>query len=479
MIKITEEYVDSAAPNAKAVQKGKELVRNKQFVKFFQSKDETLIFGKCQGSGANNYLPSVDFVKPENPVYRCSCPSRQFPCKHCLGLMYAFVSGHAFSTADIPADILAKRTKIEKRTGRKKEASQSGEKKVNKAALEKKIKSQLDGLALLTNITGNIIRSGFSSIDPPTFKTLESQAKELGNYYLPGAQTALMAFLLLFRENENREKIYTDALIHITTLHSLAKKGTEYLGNRLKDPDLEMDANSNIDEWLGHAMQLSELKEMGLVQQDAELIQLSFNSYSDDARKEYVDLGIWINLNTGKIQETRNYRPFRAAKHIHEDDSFFSVVSVKELYVYPGDLNPRIRWEEKLVRDITGDDLKKILSFANASLPGIIKAVKNQVKNPLSDKYPAALVKFSCIGELAGEEDQGKHLVVEDTDGHRLVLEDKPGEPPTCRILYLLPERYFENQALLVKFFHNMDTGNLRGYPLSIVTQQKILRLGY
>lgn len=477
MIKLTKKYVDAAAPNANAATRGWYLVRQGSFIRYFLSKDETLIFGECQGSGSSNYFPSVDFVKPESPVYRCACPSRQIPCKHCLALMYAFASGKSFSKANIPEDILLKRAKLEKRSQRQKKSATPKEKKVNKAALKKKIKAQLEGLSLLSDITGNIIRNGFAAIDPPTLRILEDQVKELGNYYLPGAQTALNDFLLLLG-GDDRERIYSGALIHITTLHSLAKKGSEYLDKRLQDPDLKMDPKSTIDEWLGHAMQLSELKEMGLVQQDVELIQLAFNSYTDDARMEYVDLGEWINLETGQLQETKNYRPFRAAQHIREDDSFFSVVCVKELYTYPGDMNPRVRWEEKLARDITGDDYKKILSFANPSLAGVVKDVKNQLKRPLSHKTPVALLNFSRIGELQAE---GKHkyMVMEDSKGHRLVLEDKPGEPATCRTFRVLPERYLNNQALLVKFFHNMDNGNLRGYPLSIVTEQKIVRLGY
>ena len=473
MIRITEEYVDAAAPNTNAITKGWDLVNKRYFVKLFKSEDETLIFGECKGSGRSNYFPSADFLKPESPVFRCTCPSRQFPCKHCLGLLYAFAAGKTFTGADIPRDILEKRKKTAARAERKKRITQPGKKKTDKSALKKKIKSQLEGLELLGSITANIVKNGFASLDPRTLQTLEKQAKELGNYYLPGAQTALRRFLLLFKNNEKWENIYTDALIQIGTLHALEKKGKEYLTNRLKDPELKMDADSTIDEWLGHALQLTELKAMGLVQSNVELIQLYFNSYIDEARKEFVDLGLWINLKTGQIQETRNYRPFRAAKHIKEDDSFFSVISTKELYVYPGDYNPRIRWEEKTVRDIKPGDYIKILSLAVESFPGLVKTVKDRLKNPLSDKNPAALVKYSLIGKL------GKHLMAEDKEGERLVLEDMSGEPPTCYMIHSIPRKDLENRALLVRFFHNMDSGNLRVQPLAIVTDRKILRFAY
>lgn len=44
----------------------------------------TVLFGECKGSGAKPYLAAVDLTEP---AYRCSCPSRKFPCKHALGLL--------------------------------------------------------------------------------------------------------------------------------------------------------------------------------------------------------------------------------------------------------------------------------------------------------------------------------------------------------------------------------------------------------
>ncbi|WP_346113699.1 SWIM zinc finger family protein [Nonomuraea maheshkhaliensis] len=43
-----------------------------------------VVFGECRGSGSKPYLACVDLTEP---AYRCSCPSRKFPCKHALGLL--------------------------------------------------------------------------------------------------------------------------------------------------------------------------------------------------------------------------------------------------------------------------------------------------------------------------------------------------------------------------------------------------------
>src|SRR4051794_40793796 len=58
---------------------------------------ETLVWGKCQGSGKTPYQVSIDLG---GPAYRCSCPSRKFPCKHALALLLLWVRGGG-SVADV------------------------------------------------------------------------------------------------------------------------------------------------------------------------------------------------------------------------------------------------------------------------------------------------------------------------------------------------------------------------------------------
>ncbi|MDX3106494.1 SWIM zinc finger family protein, partial [Nonomuraea angiospora] len=50
----------------------------------------TVVYGECEGSGAKPYLACVDLTEP---AYRCSCPSRKFPCKHALGLLLMWAAG--------------------------------------------------------------------------------------------------------------------------------------------------------------------------------------------------------------------------------------------------------------------------------------------------------------------------------------------------------------------------------------------------
>jgi hypothetical protein len=57
---------------------------------------ETLVWGKCQGSGKDPYQVSVDL---NGPAFRCTCPSRKFPCKHGVALLLLW-SANDGSVAD-------------------------------------------------------------------------------------------------------------------------------------------------------------------------------------------------------------------------------------------------------------------------------------------------------------------------------------------------------------------------------------------
>jgi hypothetical protein len=483
-MQIDEAFVDSQAPNAAAIKNARGVVIKRKLVGLYQSADGTLLFGECKGSGAENYRPSADFSDPAKPVYRCTCPSHQFPCKHALALMYAYAQGQKFSAKEIPADITEKRAKVVQRAVKKKvEAAKPH--KVNVSALKKKIQTQIDGLGLLESLVTDLVRAGLGTLNAKSARQIEEQARQLGDAYLPGAQNALHALTGLFYRSQistedelkasERERIYSAALDQMNRLQSLCKQGRKYLQSRLDDPELKPEIETDIAAWLGHAWQLRELKEAGLVQTQVELLQLAFNSHDDWTRGEFVETGVWMNLQNGAVQLTRNYRPYRAAKFIREDDSCFHVMVCPELSVYPGNLNPRIRWEASEPRPAAAADYARACGFAKPDFKAVIKDVKTQLKSPLGDRHPLALVKYRALGKA------GDHVIIEDAAGERLVLADDgyPGDPATLPLLPLISAAAHQNQAMLVRFRHDLDSQELRAKPLSIVTATDVIRLTY
>ncbi|REK76754.1 SWIM zinc finger family protein [Paenibacillus paeoniae] len=479
---LTEAFIDQLAPNAGAMKNGRDLVKKNSFQVLRIAEDRTLLFGECKGSGKEPYRCSVDFIQQESPVSRCSCPSRQFPCKHALGLMYAFALGKPFEQAEIPADIAEKREKAEKREEKKKaesaearEVAPPAKRKVNKSALLKKMNAQLEGLSLLEKLVLQTVHHGLGGIDKQTIRLFEDQAKQLGNYYIPGAQAELKELVLLLTEEDNKEAVYTRAMEQLIRLHALVRKGRSYLEERLADPDSPQDTETALEELLGHAWQLAELRELDRVKRDAELLQLSFLSYTDKARGEYVDAGWWVDLHDGTVHMTRHLRPFRAAKAMKEEDTVHAVVQAEELFIYPGDGNARVRWEKAKQREAADADYSAVKSLAADSYADVVKAVKNGIKNPLSDRNPVKVVAFTAIEKVVDgytlRDSHGKHLPIAST------IMKAPQRLE--EILPLLPAEDLREQAVLVMFRHDVDTGRLEVQPMSIITERRLIRLLY
>lgn len=480
MIELTTQKIEGYAPNAVAAKNGRDLVSKKKFSNLKTDSNHTVVWGECAGSGKSAYICSVDFVDVENPVSRCNCPSRQFPCKHGLGLLYAYLlQPENFSPGDIPQDILDKRAKIEKKQEKKElekaslKAKAEKPKKVNKLSALKKFDAQLSGVEIASKILNSIITNGLSlSADSKEYRNLQDQVKELGNYYISGIQTAFKDLLLTIHNVEN--EMYTPAIDQINYISVLLKKAAEYINQRKTDPDGLPDTGSAIEEQIGTVWKLTELIRLGLWEENAELVQLSFNCIDNPARKQFVDEGAWINLKTGKLYKTKNYRPYKAVKYVKENDSETDVLLLKDLYIYPGGINPRVRWENesKSARKVTRDDLARIQSYAVTDYAEMYKSVKNLIKNPLMDKNPLVLISLHNV-YLNGE-----HIVAEDGKGNKLTLSDMPGSDlsPERNLKLILPADA-RGYSLLVMVNNNVETGLFSAQPLTIVSADKLTKL--
>jgi SWIM zinc finger len=111
----TSDSVLALAPDAASAKAARGLASPSQWPTL--GANEKAVWGECQGSGAKPYQTQVD---REGPAFRCSCPSRKFPCKHGLALLLMHADAPArFSAAECPAwvsDWLASRAdKAEKK----------------------------------------------------------------------------------------------------------------------------------------------------------------------------------------------------------------------------------------------------------------------------------------------------------------------------------------------------------------------------
>lgn len=480
MFPITQELIDLSAPNATASANGKKISQKGGFIRLCKSADDTLLFGECSGSGKKNYATSADFINPDHPVFRCSCPSRQFPCKHALGLMYDYLAGKTFTIEEVPEDIQQKREKQEKR---KEAAKSAGPKKVNKAAATKKMKKQLEGLTLAEQFLNEAIRSGLASLEGNSIQTYRSLAKQMGDYYLPGPQAMIHGILLKLEEKRKGPKqdtnYYNEIIESCIQLYGTIRKARSFLSEKTESGEVSME-DSTLYDRIGYIWQLSQLDELGLYQEQTELVQLSFQIIYDAAKAEYADIGYWVNLKDGVISKKVNLVPVKAIKHIKRDDTVFDCLKIPRLYFYPGEINKRIRWEEAGLRTVTTEDLQTIRGYAKDDLAAVVKEVKNQFKNALSEKTAVYLIAYRQLSQLKTPSKES--YLLEDLKGGKIELSDLNGDlKVTQRLRYLPEEALLQNQVMVCEFFYDSANRKILAMPHAIVGdhQNKIIRLMY
>ena len=85
-VRWTADQVLALAPDAASRKAGSKLGAAGPWSEAGRS-DEGTVWGLCKGSGSKPYRTVIDIADSTGPAYKCSCPSRKFPCKHALGLL--------------------------------------------------------------------------------------------------------------------------------------------------------------------------------------------------------------------------------------------------------------------------------------------------------------------------------------------------------------------------------------------------------
>ncbi len=95
---LTRNAVEALAPDRSALTAAAGLLKPSKWPVRARAGD--IIWGECQGSGANPYRVIADM---DDGGAKCTCPSRKFPCKHGLALMLMFAQDEAdFAPAASP-----------------------------------------------------------------------------------------------------------------------------------------------------------------------------------------------------------------------------------------------------------------------------------------------------------------------------------------------------------------------------------------
>lgn len=84
---LTLDVVQALAPDQGVLDSAAKLLQPKHWARSGHDEAHAVAWGECQGSGANPYRVVAEVAEHG---YKCTCPSRKFPCKHVLALMWQF-----------------------------------------------------------------------------------------------------------------------------------------------------------------------------------------------------------------------------------------------------------------------------------------------------------------------------------------------------------------------------------------------------
>jgi hypothetical protein len=150
------------------------------------------LWGLCQGSGKQPYQTTVELA---GPAFRCSCPSRKFPCKHALGLMMLWSTGEVVA-ADEPDWVSSWLTE---RSTRAERTADRAEKKPGEVAdplaAQQRAARRADrvsaGMAELQSWLDDQVRRGLSGFEQRGYSELSRLAARMVDAQAPGVAGAV------------------------------------------------------------------------------------------------------------------------------------------------------------------------------------------------------------------------------------------------------------------------------------------------
>lgn len=180
---LSEEQILALAPDESSKKSGRELSNPLKWVT--RSFNEQALWGECQGSGTKPYQTQVDL---NNIAFKCSCPSRKFPCKHGIGLLLLFAKNRNTFTAATPpgwvTEWLSRReARQDKEVEKKDTPADAAAQLKRQEARQSKVTA---GVAELNLWLQDIIRGGILTMPDKGPSFFENMSKRLIDAQAPG-----------------------------------------------------------------------------------------------------------------------------------------------------------------------------------------------------------------------------------------------------------------------------------------------------
>ncbi|MEU8688066.1 SWIM zinc finger family protein [Streptomyces sp. NPDC048665] len=151
---------------------------------------EGTVWGLCRGSGSRPYRTVVDLA---GPAYKCSCPSRKFPCKHALGLLLLWAGGGAVPVSGEPPGwagewLASRRGRVEGKPARGDGSSASGpaDPEAVRRRAERRAERVTAGATELEQRLADLLRGGLAPAEQAGYGAWDETAARMVDAQAPG-----------------------------------------------------------------------------------------------------------------------------------------------------------------------------------------------------------------------------------------------------------------------------------------------------
>lgn len=179
----TTEQILALAPDASSAKNGKALATLHKWVSLGQN--EQALWGECQGSGKTPYQTQIDLAET---AFRCSCPSRKFPCKHGLGLFLLRLSQPTAFTENAPPDWVSEwlNTRTQKRAKKSEPAEKVADPSAQAKRAQQRYKKVAAGMQELELWLRDLVRQGLATVQGQPYSFWDGVAARMVDAQAPG-----------------------------------------------------------------------------------------------------------------------------------------------------------------------------------------------------------------------------------------------------------------------------------------------------
>lgn len=182
------------APDASSLSAARKLATTGKWTQEGCGGEPPSVWGFCKGSGSQPYQAVVDLGEP---AYKCSCPSRKFPCKHTLALLLRWAAGQVPQGAapDFVQQWHAGRAeRAQKRDERAAKAAEPRTPEQERAAqrrAEKRADRMAEGVSEVRRWLDDQVRHGIAGLDRSGYRHFDQVAARLVDAQAPALASAV------------------------------------------------------------------------------------------------------------------------------------------------------------------------------------------------------------------------------------------------------------------------------------------------